>query len=237
MLDGTAARSARDRQCGDGADGNLPGRQRAPAIRIYPYRPDVKVLGSYTLPFDIQLSGTYQFTRGVQTGGAGTAILATWTAPAAQVDAGARPCRCRPAAPSGAVISLIQPGTVLRQQQPESARSAGVEALPVRAVPLPHRLRRLQHPQQQLAVLGDQHVLDAADQPVAAADQRAAVAVLQDRRAVRLLDARRIADSRIARDTVDIRDIRGLASRGSSDDVRTAPFVLSVTLSALCISW
>ena len=37
----------------------------------YPYRPDVKCSGSYTLPFDIQFSGTYQFSRGVQTGGAG----------------------------------------------------------------------------------------------------------------------------------------------------------------------
>ena len=44
------------------------------------YRPDFKLLGSYTLPLDIQLSGTYQFVRGVQTGGAAPSILATWTA-------------------------------------------------------------------------------------------------------------------------------------------------------------
>jgi hypothetical protein len=43
-----------------------------------PYRPDLKLLGSYTLPFDIQFSGTFQFTRGVQTGGAAPSILATW---------------------------------------------------------------------------------------------------------------------------------------------------------------
>ena len=36
-----------------------------------PYRPDFKFLGSYTLPLDIMFSGTYQFSRGVQTGGAG----------------------------------------------------------------------------------------------------------------------------------------------------------------------
>jgi hypothetical protein len=79
--------------------------------QVYPYRPDAKVLGSYTLPFDIQLSGTYQFTRGVQTGGAGPAILATWTAPAAQVtQALGRPLSA--GRPSGEVISLIQPGTV-----------------------------------------------------------------------------------------------------------------------------
>jgi hypothetical protein len=34
--------------------------------------------GSYSLPFDIQVSGTYQFIRGVQTGGAGPSIQANW---------------------------------------------------------------------------------------------------------------------------------------------------------------
>jgi hypothetical protein len=43
-----------------------------------PLRPDFKLLGAYTLPFDIQFSGTYQFSRGVQTGGAGPSILATY---------------------------------------------------------------------------------------------------------------------------------------------------------------
>jgi hypothetical protein len=46
--------------------------------REYPYRPDVKISGSYTLPFDILLAGTYQFSRGVQTGGAGPSIQANW---------------------------------------------------------------------------------------------------------------------------------------------------------------
>ncbi len=47
--------------------------------REYGYRPDAKLSGSYTLPWDIQLAGTYQFSRGVQTGGAGPSILANWT--------------------------------------------------------------------------------------------------------------------------------------------------------------
>src|SRR5262249_23616964 len=52
-----------------------------------------------------------QFTRGVQTGGAGPAIVATWTAPAASVtQALGRPLSA--GRPSGEVISLIQPGTV-----------------------------------------------------------------------------------------------------------------------------
>jgi hypothetical protein len=47
--------------------------------REYPYRPDFKFLGSYTLPYGVMFSGTYQFSRGVQTGGAGPSILGTWT--------------------------------------------------------------------------------------------------------------------------------------------------------------
>jgi hypothetical protein len=47
-----------------------------------PYRPDFKFLGSYSLPYDVQLSGTFQFTRGLQTGGAAPSLLAQWAAPA-----------------------------------------------------------------------------------------------------------------------------------------------------------
>ncbi len=76
----------------------------------YPYRPDMKMLGSFTLPYDVIVSGTYQFTRGVQTGGAGPAIIATWTAPAAAVtQALGRPLSA--GRPSGEIISLIEPGT------------------------------------------------------------------------------------------------------------------------------
>jgi hypothetical protein len=46
--------------------------------REYGYRPDAKFSGSYTLPWDVQLAGTYQFSRGVQTGGAGPSITASW---------------------------------------------------------------------------------------------------------------------------------------------------------------
>jgi len=53
-----------------------------------PYRPDFKMLGSYTLPYEILLSGTFQFTRGLQTGGAAPGILAQWAAPASQTTLG-----------------------------------------------------------------------------------------------------------------------------------------------------
>ena len=46
--------------------------------REYGYRPDAKFSGSYTLPWDIQLAGTYQFTRGIQNGGAGPSLTASW---------------------------------------------------------------------------------------------------------------------------------------------------------------
>ncbi|HWI17633.1 MAG TPA: carboxypeptidase regulatory-like domain-containing protein [Vicinamibacterales bacterium] len=46
--------------------------------REYGYRPDFKASGSYTLPWDIQLAGTYQFSRGIQNGGAGPSLNASW---------------------------------------------------------------------------------------------------------------------------------------------------------------
>ncbi|MDR1989445.1 MAG: TonB-dependent receptor, partial [Acidobacteriaceae bacterium] len=46
--------------------------------REYSYRPDAKLLGAYRLPYGIQVSGTYQFSRGVQSGGAGPSVLANW---------------------------------------------------------------------------------------------------------------------------------------------------------------
>ncbi len=50
---------------------------RTACHREYGYRPDAKMSGSYTLPWDIQLAGTYQFSRGMQTGGAGPSQLRT----------------------------------------------------------------------------------------------------------------------------------------------------------------
>jgi hypothetical protein len=46
--------------------------------REYGYRPDAKMSGSYILPWGIQIAGTYQFSKGVQTGGAGPSIQASW---------------------------------------------------------------------------------------------------------------------------------------------------------------
>jgi hypothetical protein len=46
--------------------------------REYGYRPDVRALGSYPLAGGVIFSATYQFIRGLQTGGAGPSILGTW---------------------------------------------------------------------------------------------------------------------------------------------------------------
>jgi hypothetical protein len=51
--------------------------------REYGYRPDAKVSGSYTLPWAVQLAGTYQFTRGIQNGGAAPSLTASWAIPSA----------------------------------------------------------------------------------------------------------------------------------------------------------
>jgi hypothetical protein len=51
--------------------------------REYGYRPDAKVSGSYTLPWAVQLAGTYQFTRGLQNGGAAPSLTANWAIPSA----------------------------------------------------------------------------------------------------------------------------------------------------------
>jgi len=54
-----------------------------------PYRPDFKMSGSYSAPFDISISPTFQFVRGVQNGGAAPSVLATWsTTPAASTTLG-----------------------------------------------------------------------------------------------------------------------------------------------------
>jgi hypothetical protein len=72
-----------------------------------PYRPDLKMSGSYTLPGDIIVSPTYQFVRGVQTGGAAPSLLATWaTTPATATTLG----RAYSAAATTKSVNLIAVG-------------------------------------------------------------------------------------------------------------------------------
>ena len=55
------------------------------------YRPDLKLLGSYTLPLDVVFSAAFQFVRGVQTGLQAPSIQATWTAMPASATTLGRP--------------------------------------------------------------------------------------------------------------------------------------------------
>src|SRR4029453_9645113 len=71
ILDGTAAQiGLGTRNASSELTEIFPDGSRA-CHQVYPFRPDAKILGSYTLPWDVQLSGTFQFPRGAQTGGAG----------------------------------------------------------------------------------------------------------------------------------------------------------------------
>ena len=72
--------------------------------QTFPYRPDVKVVGYTTLPLDVQISGTYQFTQGVN-------ILAPWTATNAALTA-AGSTLGRPLVSTSKTFNLIEPGAV-----------------------------------------------------------------------------------------------------------------------------
>ena len=73
--------------------------------QTFPYRPDLKLLGSHRLPWDMTISGTFQFTRGPN-------VLANWSAPNATVIAPALKRDLAAGATATKLISLIEPGTV-----------------------------------------------------------------------------------------------------------------------------
>ena len=80
---GTTVRGATD----GGISEIYPDGERA-CHQDLPYRPDFKLLGSYTLPWDVLFSGTYQFVRGIQNGGTAPSLLATWSTPASATNLG-----------------------------------------------------------------------------------------------------------------------------------------------------
>jgi len=71
--------------------------------QVFPYRPDVKLLGSYTLPLDIMISGTYQHSQGPN-------ILANWSVNNAVVQPGLG--RVLANAVTSKVVNLVEPGQV-----------------------------------------------------------------------------------------------------------------------------
>jgi hypothetical protein len=78
--------------------------------REYPYRPDIKFLGSHSFPWSVVVSGTYQFSRGVQNP-LEPSILASWQAPNGTVIAPALGRNLSFGATTKQV-QLIQAGTV-----------------------------------------------------------------------------------------------------------------------------
>jgi hypothetical protein len=75
----------------------------------FPYRPDIKFLASHQLPWDISVSGTYQFSRGVQNPNQ-PSIVADWAAPNSVI-APALQRNLAAGATATKTIRLITPGT------------------------------------------------------------------------------------------------------------------------------
>jgi hypothetical protein len=98
------------------------------------------------LPWDVLVSGTFQFSRGVQNGGAAPSILATWAAPTTATTLG----RAYSAGATSRTFNLLPVG--------ENYGNYNLKQLDLRAskrgqdgsVPFPVRLRRLQRAEQQL---------------------------------------------------------------------------------------
>ena len=72
--------------------------------QTFPFRPDVKVVGYTTLPYDVQVSGTYQFTQGVN-------VLAAWTATNAALTA-AGSTLGRALVSTSKTFNIVAPGEV-----------------------------------------------------------------------------------------------------------------------------
>ena len=76
--------------------------------QTFPFRPDVKVFASHPLPWDVIISGTYQFSSGVQNP-LQPSIVADWAVPNATI----APALGRSlAAGATKTVRLIEPGTV-----------------------------------------------------------------------------------------------------------------------------
>ncbi|OLD12506.1 MAG: hypothetical protein AUJ01_16105 [Acidobacteria bacterium 13_1_40CM_3_65_5] len=72
--------------------------------QTFPYRPDVKIVGYTTIPFDVQISGTYQLTQGPN-------LLAQWTATNAALTA-AGSTLGRALVSTTKAINIIEPGSI-----------------------------------------------------------------------------------------------------------------------------
>ena len=76
--------------------------------QTFPFRPDVKLLGSHTLPWSVMVSAIYQFSRGVQNP-AQPSIVADWAVPNAII---AQSLGRSLASGATKTVRLIEPGTL-----------------------------------------------------------------------------------------------------------------------------
>jgi len=72
--------------------------------QVFPYRPDLKLSGSHTFPWAVQLSATYQFTQGPN-------ILGTWAVPNAIIAAPGALGRNLSAGAQTKTVQLVEAGT------------------------------------------------------------------------------------------------------------------------------
>ena len=154
--------------------------------REYPFRPDAKISGSYTLPWDILLAGTYQYSRGVQTGGAGPSIQANFAIPAASAAGlGARSWT----GAASRTVQLIREGLIygdhnLTQLDVRLSKRFNLSNYRFRLDFDVYNLFNSSWPYH-----GQLDLLGRGEQQLAAADQRPPEPLLQARRAVLVLRA------------------------------------------------
>ena len=97
--------------CCDNCDTTVDSPEKRFCDQVTPYRPDFKFLTSYTLPFGVIASGTYQLSSGPN-------ITATWAAPNSIISApGALNRNLAAGATATKSIQLIEPGKLYAAYQ------------------------------------------------------------------------------------------------------------------------
>jgi hypothetical protein len=91
------------------ATSNVDNPEGQQCDQTFPFRPDVKLLGSHQFPWDISVSATYQFSRGVQNP-VQPSIVADWAVPGSIIAAGLGR-NLAAGATATKTVRLIQPGT------------------------------------------------------------------------------------------------------------------------------
>ena len=158
--------------------------------QTFPFRPDVKVVGYTTLPLDVQVSGTYQFTQGVN-------VLAAWTATNAALTA-AGSTLGRALVSTSKTFNIVAPGEVygdpLNQLDLRASKRFKMNRVTLKVDADLYNVFNSNWIYRQSNTFS----LAMYVEPVAEADRRAAGAALQARRAVQLLTCSLRYDAELA---------------------------------------